>query len=78
MSDEIEWKTPPENGRRLSGHVAFRVALKARPGEWAVAPFKHNSLTHVKRSIAWRGFETVTRRGVVYVRYVGEEPSNDE
>lgn len=77
-------KTRPAMSRRVTGDAMDRFAatLQCSPGRWAkwpwpLAPDQTGSYTARIRRGTLRafphGFDALSRNGVVYVRYVGDE-----
>jgi hypothetical protein len=79
--DELPGKAAPNSRLHRKQLFEFAEAVKKEPGRWAIYPFPSTDLA--ARATASRisngkiaafkvGFEAVTRRGVVYVRYEGQ------
>lgn len=87
---EIRWEDPPRllngGGKAALDLVAFAEALRAEPKRWAVWPRSHasdgarqNAAHRIKRGqfgSLGEGFDACIRNGVLYVRYVGDEPAS--
>lgn len=80
MSDGIEWVDEPPFAVHRKAQAEFAKKLRAYPGRWAIYPMassKESARAAASRISRGRiaafaeGFEAVTRRGVVYVRYTG-------
>ena len=83
MSD-IEWADPPASrGGQLTRRELreFADALRGRPDQWAILPTNGSyeavsaltsRISRGRQSAFGEGFEAISRRGVVYVRFVGE------
>lgn len=83
MTYSIEWADPPppKGGSLLRKEQrAFAEELKARPGQWAIYPSTRSSvavralasrISNGRLTAFGKGFEAVTRHGVIYVRFVG-------
>lgn len=77
----VDAPPPPQKGRNAL-YAAFREALRARPGEWAIWPreMKDRKIAQLTAGNINRGgtksfpkdeFEARSSDNVVYVRYIG-------
>lgn len=80
---EIQWADPPApQGGKLTRREQreFAERLKEKPGQWAVFPTNAGSglaaralasrIGRGKQSTFGDGFEAISRRGIVYVRFI--------
>ena len=85
MVTEFVDELPPSGGRRSAEDrellTRFAADLKANPGRWAPYPLPQSHqgaracgsrISHGRMKTFPAGFEAVTRRKVLYVRYVGK------
>jgi hypothetical protein len=82
---DVEWADPPApQGGKLTRREQreFAEKLKSRPEQWAVFPTSGSGVAvraltsrigRGKQSAFGAGFEAISRNGVVYVRFIGEQ-----
>lgn len=74
---EIVWADPPPRGGRRGEMATFVLALKGRPGEWAIYPHPYTNATAIYGNrdrhpgTEWRSHRRDDGRWDAYGRWVG-------